>query len=99
MAMKNDLWEEELSDEDRKKLIDKITHEVTKRKLEVPTIMILELHKPVGNILAHFAVGAVGFIAPVIGAELFNDLTRLLTKREHIEELIVAIEDRATSKG
>lgn len=98
MAMKNDLWEEELTDEQRKALIDKITLEVTKRKLETPAIMMLELHKPVGNVLAHLAIGAVGFIAPVIGPELFNDLTRLLSKREHIEELIVAIEDSANSK-
>jgi len=96
--MKNNLWEEVQTDEERKILIDKITHEVSKRKLHTPTIMMLEMHKPVGNILAHLAVGAVGFIAPVIGPELFNDLSRLLSKREHIEELIVAIEESAESK-
>ncbi len=67
--------------------------------MEVPAILALELHKPVANISAHLALMSCGFLAPVLGYELFNDLTRLLANRDNIERLIEAIEAEASERG
>lgn len=81
------------------KLSAKIALEVTKRHLEVPAIMLLEMHKPVANFNAHLMLGVGGFFAPLLGFELFNDLTRLLAKRDNIERLLEAIEEQAANRG
>lgn len=90
--VKSNLWNEELSEEQTQALITKISHEIVRRKMETPAILALEMHKPLSNLVAHAAVGAFAFIAPILGVELFNDLTRLLSKRDNVERLIQAIE-------
>jgi hypothetical protein len=91
-------WSEELSDERRDELIAKAAKEVTSRRLEVPAMLALELQKPVANISMHAALGLGGFIAPIIGFNRFDDLTRLLAERQNIERLVLAIEEAAEQR-
>lgn len=60
---------------------------------------MLELHKPVANFNAHMALAASGFFAPLVGYERFNDLTRLLAKRDNIERLETVIEEQASNRA
>ena len=92
-------WDEELTAEEIQSLCQRIAHEITKRQLEAPAIILLECHKPIANFNAHMALAASGFFAPLLGYELFNDLTRLLAKRDNIERLLVEIEDQASNRG
>ena len=92
-------WEEDLTEEELTKLCQKAALEITKRRLEAPAIMLLEMHKPIANFNAHVALGAAGFLAPIVGFELFNDLTRLLAKRDNIDRLLEEIESQASNRG
>lgn len=87
-----------MTTEEVERLATKIAHEITKRRMEVPAILMLELHKPFANFNAHAALATSGFFAPLLGYERFNDLTRLLGKRDNVERLISTIEEQAAER-
>lgn len=87
-----DFWETELSEEETRALLEKTATEVRRRKLNVPVILALEMHKPLSNIGAHAAVALAPFVAPITGYDRYNNYTRLLSKRENVEKLIQLLE-------
>lgn len=92
------LWEDELTEEETDALLDTLEKEIRKRKLEVPAIMFFEMHKPLANIAGHFALATSPFLVPIIGYKNVNDYSRLLSKRENVEKLIVRLETKSDSK-
>src|SRR5947209_342686 len=92
------LWEDDLTPEEECGLLDKLENEIRKRKLEVPAIMFFEMHKPLANIAGHFALATSPFLVPIIGYKNVNDYSRLLSKRENVEKLIVRLERKSESK-
>ena len=97
MAMRQ-YWNEELTEEEVTSLCQKIATHITKRKLEAPAILMLELHKPLANINSHLALMFSGFISPIVGYDMFNDLTRLLANRDNIERLLLTIESQVEER-
>jgi len=91
------LWEDELTEEEATALLDRIEHEIRKRKLEVPAIMFFEMHKPLANIAGNFALATSPFLVPIIGYKNVNDYSRLLSKRDNVEALIVRLEQKRDS--
>jgi hypothetical protein len=87
-----DFWETELTDEETEALLDKAAFEVTRRKLEVPAIIALELHKPMANIGAHGILAMSPFLVPFFGFDFVNNYSRVFAKRENIERLITRLE-------
>ncbi len=92
------LWEDELTAEEETALLNTLEKEIRKRKLEVPAIMFFEMHKPLANIAGHFALATSPFLVPIIGYKNVNDYSRLLSKRENVEKLIVRLEQKTDSK-
>ena len=92
------LWEDGLTDEETEALLSTLEKEIRKRKLEVPAIMFFEMHKPLANIAGHFALATSPFLVPIIGYKNVNDYSRLLSKRENVEKLIVRLETKSDSK-
>ena len=92
------LWEDELTEEEENDLLDKLEKEICKRKLQVPAIMFFEMHKPLANIAGHFALATSPFLVPIIGYKNVNDYSRLLSKRDNVERLIVRLEKQSDSK-
>ena len=92
------LWEDELTAEEETGLLDTLEREIRKRKLEVPAIMFFEMQKPLANIAGHFALATSPFLVPIIGYKNVNDYSRLLSKRENVEKLIVRLEKKSDSK-
>jgi hypothetical protein len=88
----NEFWETELTEEETQALLDRAEHEVRKRKLNVPAILMLEMHKPLSYLGANAAIVAAPFLAPMFGFNLLNDYSRLLLKRENVEALIKRLE-------
>jgi hypothetical protein len=39
-----------------------------------------------------------GFISPIVGYDMFNDLTRLLANRDNIERLLLTIESQVEER-
>lgn len=88
-----DFWSKELTDEEAEQLIDKAVSEIQKRKLITPAILFLEMHKPLGYIGSQAAIALSPFIVPFVGFDFVNNYSRLFSKRENIEKLIVRLEN------
>lgn len=89
-----DFWETDLTEEETSGLLDKVESEIVKRKLVVPAIIFLEMHKPISYIAANAAVGLSPFLVPFFGFEFMNNYSRLLAKRDNVERLIKRLEGR-----
>jgi hypothetical protein len=93
----NEFWQRDLTEEETEALIAKAAAEVTKRKLFVPAIAFLEMHKPLANVMGHAGIAFAPFLVPFFGFDAINDYSRLITKRDNIERLIQRIEQAAAS--
>jgi hypothetical protein len=93
----SNLWDEELTTEEEDALLDKIENEIVKRKLQVPAIMFFEMNKPLANIAGHFALATSTFLVPIVGYKNVNDYSRLLSKRDTVEKLIVRLEQSSNN--
>lgn len=87
-----DFWGNELTDEEVEQLIEKAAGEIEKRKLTSPAILFLEMHKPLGYIGSQAAIALSPFIVPFFGFDFVNNYSRLFSKRDNIERLIVRLE-------
>ena len=87
-----DFWKDELTPEEEDRLLDKVADEVKKRKLQAPAIMFFELHKPLANVGAHFAMATSPFLIPFLGYKNVDEYSRLLSKRENVEKLLIKLE-------
>ncbi len=92
-----DEWGAPLSAEERDRLIDKIADYVVQRRLETPTILFLEMHKPVTFFASQGLVVFSPFMAPFVGFGNVQTASRLLGTRENVELLIKRIEDMAAA--
>jgi hypothetical protein len=88
-----DFWSKELTDEEAEELIEKAATEIEKRKMSMPAILFLEMHKPLSYIGSQAAIVLAPFIVPFVGFDLVNNYSRLFAKRENIEKLIVRLEN------
>jgi hypothetical protein len=89
-----DLWQQELTDEETDKLIDKAADMIRKRKLELPAMLFFESHKPLAFVGANTAVTFAPFLVPFLGFDNVNDYSRLFSKRENIEELLNRLDQK-----
>jgi len=87
-----DYQTETLNDEENEALIDKIAQEIVKRKMEVPAVLMLEMHKPLSYVASQASIVFAPFIVPFAGYDNAQNLTRLLSRRDNIENLIQRIE-------
>lgn len=89
-----DLWQQDLTDEETDKLIDKAADMIRKRKLELPAMLFFESHKPLAFVGANTAVTFAPFLVPFLGFDNVNDYSRLFSKRENIEELLNRLDQK-----
>lgn len=95
-----DLWQQELSEQETDELIEKAANEIQRRKLEVPAILLFEMHKPLSFVGSQAAIVFSPFLVPFLGFDSVNNYTRLLAKRDSIERLICRIEEKkAQARG
>ncbi len=87
-----DLWREELTEEETESLLDKAVAEIKKRKMEMPVILALEMHKPLSYVSSQMFIALSPLIVPFVGFEFMNDYSRLASKPENVEKLLVRLE-------
>jgi len=87
------MWETELTPEETDALILKAANEIARRRLQAPAILFLEMHKPLANIGAQSALAFAPFAVPFLGFDFVNNYSRLFSKRENVEALLVKIEE------
>lgn len=88
----HDFWQTELTEQEIETLLDKAVEGIHKRRLEVPAVLALEMHKPLAGVGAQAAVAFAPFLVPVLGFDFVNNYSRLLSRRENIERLLQKLE-------
>jgi hypothetical protein len=88
----SDFWREDLTEEEEEKLIDDAAKLIEKRRMVMPAILVLEMHKPLSNVAANTGVTLAPFLVPLFGFDLMNNYTRLLRRQQNVERLIERLE-------
>ena len=88
----------ELSPEERDRLIDDLARRVVDRRLEMPAVLFLEMHKPVTFLASQSLLMAGPLLAPLFGIEGMRRYSQLLATRENVELLIRRIENLAEER-
>lgn len=82
-----------LTDEQKNEVIESLAKKIAGRRLEMPAVLFLDMHKPLSFIASQSLLVAMPFLAPVFGAQSISDLSKLLAERDNIETLIRRIEE------
>ena len=69
------------------------------RRLEVPAILFLELHKPLATLLHSLSLVSMPVLAPILGPKHWRTLLALLESQAEIEALISALEQAKIPAG
>jgi hypothetical protein len=88
----------ELEPEERDRILDRVAHEVTRRGLEVPAILALEMHRPLTFLGSQALVVFTPMLAPAFGIGNLQKLSKLLEERENLDRLIERIEELAAER-
>jgi hypothetical protein len=87
-----EFWDKDLTEEETEALLEKAAFEVRRRKLEIPAIIALEMHKPLSFVSASAGIALAPFLVPFLGFDFVNEYSQVISKRENIERLIVKLE-------
>jgi hypothetical protein len=87
------LWKDELTQDQKTELVEKLAQAVHKRGMETPAILFLEMHKPVAGLASQAMVVFSPFLIPFVGLQNLDDYSRLTGDRQAIEQLIRRLED------
>jgi hypothetical protein len=88
-------WDQEMTAEERERLIERIATGITRRRLTTPAILFLEMHKPLSFLASQGVVVSSPFLAPFVGIENLQSAHHLLADRENVERLIRRVEEQA----
>jgi len=80
------------SPERQKELLEKIAHQIVKRKLTVPAIMFFESIKPLSFIGSQGMVFLQPFVQALLNRQEYDEITLMLEERENVERLLCEIE-------
>ena len=92
------LWDEPLSPAEREALMERVATEVARRGLETPTILFLEIHRPVAFLASQGMIVLGPMLGPLLGIERMQAVSRLLREPGAVDELITRIEDKAAAR-
>jgi hypothetical protein len=85
-------WDAELSDTDRDAMIEKCARLVVERGMATPAILFLDMHRPLGFLAGQSLILASGFLAPLVGPQRLQQMSRLLQSPDSVARLIARIE-------
>ena len=91
-------WLDDLTDEERDRIVEKVAQSVVRHKMETAAILFLEMHKPVSFMASQGLVVLSPFTAPFVGMENVQLASKLIEKRENVEVLIRRIEELSVEK-
>ncbi|MER3474676.1 MAG: hypothetical protein C4335_11735 [Armatimonadota bacterium] len=87
-----DRWEDELTDEQRDAILERIARAIVQKGMSAPAVLFLELNKPLSFVASQSLIVLTPFLAPFVGIHNVHRYSRLLEKRENVERLIERIE-------
>jgi hypothetical protein len=99
--LQNLLWrvnEIMLAERNAEQFLEKAAQVIVKRGLEVPAILLLEMHKPLANLIGHAVWVTMPVWALFFGVATTNELGALLSDPDRIERLIQRIEELSAKR-
>lgn len=85
----------ELSPDERDGILERAARRVTERRLEVPVILALEMHRPLAFLGSQGLVVFTPMLAPLFGLRNLQVLQHLLADRQNLDRLLERIEEMA----
>lgn len=82
-----------LTEEEKNEVIESLAKKIAGRRLEMPAVLFLEMHKPLSFVASQSLLVAMPLLAPLFGAQGIADLSKLLAERDSLEMLIRRIEE------
>jgi hypothetical protein len=74
-------------------LVEKIARGIVAKRMEVPAVLFLEMHKPLSFVTGQGLLMTSPFIAPFVGFDNVSAAAEFLNNRANIERLICRIEE------
>ena len=90
--------EAEVTPEERDRILDRVAQEVTRRRLEVPAGLALELHRPLTFLGSQALIVFTPLLGPAFGLENLQKVSKLLEDRANLDRLMDRIEDLAAAR-
>jgi hypothetical protein len=78
--------------------IERFAEQVVARRMEVPAILAIEMHRPLAFLGSQALVLFTPLLAPAFGLARLEDLTRLLEDPRAIEALMLRIEELSAAR-
>jgi hypothetical protein len=91
-------WDTPLPKADREKLLEDFAHAVAKRGLQTPVIFGLEMHRPLAFTASQSIVVLGPVLAPLLGIERLESVSRLLQEPGIIDRLIERIDQTSRTQ-
>lgn len=85
-------WDTPLSPDERDAVLSRIVEAVTRRGLQTPLMLALEIHRPLAFTFSQSLIVTAPLLAPLLGLELMQRAARLLQDPSAYDELIARIE-------
>jgi len=89
----------DLAPEERDAILDRIAHEMVRRRLEAPAVLCLEAHRPLQFLLSQGLIVFTPILSMLFGAAPLEKLLLLMQERENLDRLIGRIEALAQQRG
>lgn len=89
---------EEISEEERDRIIEKAAREIVKRGLTAPALLFIEMAKPINFLGSQLLVAVDPFISSILSSGDYRKFSILMEDDENVERLLQAIE-RLSGRG
>jgi hypothetical protein len=91
--------EAELSRQERDEILDRLARQVTRRRLEVPAMLALEMHRPLTFLGSQALVVFTPMLAPLFGLDNLQKLSKLLEEQENLDRLLDRIDELVAERA
>lgn len=88
----------QITDQRRDEVIDSIAEKVVGRRLEMPAVLFLDMHKPLSFIASQSMLVAMPLLGMMFGAQQVADFSKILAERENVDRLITRIEEMSAAQ-
>ena len=92
-------FEVTLTEVERDHWIERMADEVVRRRMEVPAILMLEMHRPLTWMGSQALIVATPFLGALAGTDNVLKLSKLMEDRQNIDRLIQRIEAMAPQRA
>lgn len=89
---------DEVSEEERERIIEKAAREIVRRGLATPALIFIEMAKPINFLGSQLLVAIDPFISSILSSGDYRKFSILMEDDENVERLLQAIE-RLSAEG